>query len=162
MARLATLLVTVLAAVKAVAAIGQNATIGFEAAPGRYLLGDKSSAVKVLVDSSDWKGVKKVAKDLATDFGRVTGLNGTATAGGASCLPRSSNGTASGGIIIAGTIGKSKLIDSLISAGKLDVAAIKGQWEAFTSQLVGSPVAGVEKALVIAGEWKSSAGEICT
>ena len=152
MARIASLLVTVLVTVNAVAAIGQNATIAFEPSTGSYLLGDKSSAVRVLVDGSDWKGVKKVAKDLATDFGRVTGLNGTATAGGASCLPRSSNGTAAAGIIIAGTIGKSKLIDNLISAGKIDVTAIQGQWEAFTSQIVSSPVAGVEKALVIAGE----------
>ena len=54
-------------------------------------------------------------------------------------------------VIIAGTIGHSEIIDGLISAGKLDVAAIDGKWESFISQLVDEPVPGSAKALVIAG-----------
>lgn len=54
-------------------------------------------------------------------------------------------------VIIAGTIGSSNIIDSLISASKIDVSAISGSWESFTSTLVDSPLPGVSKALVIAG-----------
>ncbi|CZT52422.1 uncharacterized protein RSE6_13758 [Rhynchosporium secalis] len=59
--------------------------------------------------------------------------------------------SASKTVIIAGTVGKSSLIDSLIASGKLDPAAIKGKWEAFISEVVISPLPGVERALVIAG-----------
>ena len=54
-------------------------------------------------------------------------------------------------VIIAGTISKSSLIDSLISSGKLDVSPIAGKWESFISQVIVSPIPGVDKALVIAG-----------
>jgi len=48
-------------------------------------------------------------------------------------------------------VGKSKIIDDLVKAGKIDVSEIKGKWEAFVSTLVQSPVEGCAKALVIAG-----------
>jgi hypothetical protein len=54
-------------------------------------------------------------------------------------------------VIIAGTIGKSDVIDSIIASKKLNVAAIKGRWESFISEVVTSPLPGVDKALVIAG-----------
>lgn len=54
-------------------------------------------------------------------------------------------------MIIAGTIGNSRVIDGLVSAGLIDVSAVKGQWEAFTSQIVRNPVPGCSNALVIAG-----------
>lgn len=54
-------------------------------------------------------------------------------------------------MIIAGTIGHSKIIDDLISNNKLDVSEIEGQWESFTTKLVDSPIPGNSKAVVIAG-----------
>jgi hypothetical protein len=156
MDRFAKLLVFFLSLLGLATALGQKATVGFADGPGRLLLGDKARAVKVIVDGNDWKGVKKVAQDLADDFGRVTGLNGSAITGGASCLKklrkRNETTTATGGVIIAGTIGKSAIIDGLVSAGKIDVAATKGQWEAFSSQIVKDPLPGIAQALVIAGK----------
>jgi len=152
-----------------VAAIGQNAIVGFT--QGKFLLGSRRAAVHVLVDSSDWKGVVRVARDLAADFGRVTGLNGTVTVNANATVNATSAAwqkrspqfrppptqappaAAAGGTIIAGTIGKSPLIDQLIKAGKIDVSGVKGKWEAFTSQIVASPVPGVAQALVIVGEY---------
>lgn len=64
----------------------------------------------------------------------------------------SSNAPApSANAVFIGTIGHSALIDDLIAAGKLSVAAIQGQWEAYLAVVVTNPVAGVERALVIAG-----------
>lgn len=150
-----------------VLAIGQNATIAFNASAGSLQLATSSSPVRLLLDSADWPGVLRVADDLATDFGRVTGLNGTislANTGvssenastifnvtGQSGWNTSARNSSSSGAIIAGTITNSSLIKSLVDAGKIDVSAIEGKWESFTTQLVNSPVEGVEQALVIAG-----------
>lgn len=54
-------------------------------------------------------------------------------------------------VIIAGTLGSSDVITELVAAGKIDVSAISGKWEAFVSQVVESPLPGVEKAMVIVG-----------
>ena len=63
-------------------------------------------------------------------------------------------------IIIAGTIGKSKLIDELIKNKLIDVTTIKNKWECFTIQIIKkqpktrgskSPPWGVGGQLVIAG-----------
>lgn len=54
-------------------------------------------------------------------------------------------------VIIAGTIGSSQVIDSLISASKINVSAITNSWESFISTLVDAPLPGISKALVIAG-----------
>lgn len=43
------------------------------------------------------------------------------------------------------------MIDKLIESNAIDVSAVKGEWESFVSQVVKDPVAGTEKALVIAG-----------
>lgn len=53
--------------------------------------------------------------------------------------------------VIAGTIGKSELIDKLIASGKIDISDIKGKWEAFGLAVVDNPFPGVKKALVAYG-----------
>ncbi|MFD1539902.1 hypothetical protein [Nonomuraea guangzhouensis] len=57
----------------------------------------------------------------------------------------------SGEPVLVGTIGRSALIDGLVTAGKLDVAAIRGKWETSLQQVVENPMAGVSRALVIVG-----------
>jgi len=54
-------------------------------------------------------------------------------------------------VIIAGTIGKSSVIKSLVASGKLDIEDVVGKWEAFVSVVVNNPLPGVDQALVIAG-----------
>uniref|UniRef100_L7JPV2 Gylcosyl hydrolase 115 C-terminal domain-containing protein n=1 Tax=Pyricularia oryzae (strain P131) TaxID=1143193 RepID=L7JPV2_PYRO1 len=54
-------------------------------------------------------------------------------------------------VIIVGTIGRSNIIDNLVSSNKVDVSEIEGKWEAFVSQVVAEPIPGVARALVIAG-----------
>ncbi|KAF2840967.1 glycoside hydrolase family 115 protein [Patellaria atrata CBS 101060] len=155
-----------------VLAIGQNATIGFEAGNNSTLkLASHGSAVQIHVSKGDDPSVLRASNDLAKDFGRVTGTNGAvhlmdsgnSTVGNASAIfnvtgittfEMSSNGTV-GGHILAGTIGKSKMIDDLVAAGKIDVSNTKGQWEAFVSTVVSNPMPGVSQALVIAGKISS-------
>lgn len=54
-------------------------------------------------------------------------------------------------VVIVGTIGHSKVIDSLIKARKLNTSEVEGQWESFVSQLIDEPIPGCSRALVIAG-----------
>lgn len=55
-------------------------------------------------------------------------------------------------VIIVGVVGQSELVDGIIGAGKFDEAArLSGEWEAYAVKAVDAPVAGVGRALVIAG-----------
>ena len=54
-------------------------------------------------------------------------------------------------MVIIGTIGKGGMVDQLISAGKLNVSRVKGQWETFGISVVNQPFPQVKQALVIAG-----------
>lgn len=140
------LLASLLAFAIGTLAIGQPASLAFsETADGLKLAGT-GSAPTIVIDSKDWPGVTRTGNDLANDFGLVTGTKGK--------VATSTGGLSNAPVIIAGTIGKSPLIDSLVSAGKIDVSAIKGKWESFTSQLVANPVEGVSSALVLAGSDK--------
>ena len=127
-------------------AIGQPASLTFTETPGALKLGGTGSAPTIVIDAKDWAGVNRTAYDLANDFKLVTGSGGK--------VATSTSGLADAPVIIAGTIGKSPLIDSLVSGGKIDVSAIKGKWESFSSQLVANPVDGVSSALVLAGSDK--------
>ncbi|HEX8019123.1 glycosyl hydrolase 115 family protein [Mucilaginibacter sp.] len=60
-------------------------------------------------------------------------------------------------LIIIGTIGRSKLIQQLISAKKINVDKLKDKWEGYQVQVVKSPFKGVDEALVIAGSDKRGA-----
>jgi hypothetical protein len=145
-------------------------TVAFTAGNGT-LLASRSSPVQIHADAADWPGVLRAAHDLAVDFGRVTGVNGTLTATGTATANSSvifnvtginedwsvgsSNGTGyavSGpGTIIVGTIGNSSLIDGMIASGQLDVSAIEGKWESYISTFVDNIGNGTGPALVIAG-----------
>lgn len=145
-------------------AIGQQPTINTKG--HGMLLGSSDCAVTIIADRSDWPAVLRVANDLALDFGRVTGNNGSVTLRGDGPMMNASTimnvtGMTSfemqggkvecGGVIIAGTVGSSSLISDIVSSGKMDASAIEGQWEAYASALVNDPLPGVDRAMVIAG-----------
>lgn len=126
-----------------VAALGQAPIVNFDGADNALLLGSTQQAASIYVDPNEWPGVARAARDLAADFGRVSGLNATV-----------SNAT-SGMTIIVGTLGRSDLVDGLVAQGAVNVSAIDGQWEAFQSQVVAEPMQGVAEALVIVGEYSA-------
>jgi len=100
------------------------------------IIADNSPA-NLYVDPEDWKGVIRAANDLGDDIRKVSGVAAQVIES-QKIVP---------GSILIGTIGKSKIIDQLIKEGKIDVSAIKGQWESFLIQTV-------EKNLVIVGSDK--------
>jgi len=134
-------------------AVAQNAfAIGrtryIETTPGRlsFPLVGPNGAAPIVVDAADWPGVIRAVTDLQADIQRVTTLTPT--------VLRNANGRMPELVVIAGTIGKSALIDQLIREKKIDVSGIQGKWESFFLQTLDNPLPGVTNALVIAGSDK--------
>ncbi|MGE7204281.1 glycosyl hydrolase 115 family protein [Sphingomonas sp. NPDC019816] len=123
-----------------------KAAIGFAPRKGNFDITLAGGGITpVFVDAADWPGVRRAAKDLAEDIGRVTGTP-AALVSDAATLPRQ--------VIIVGTIGRSPLIDRLIASGRLDATGVRDMWEAFAVQTVANPLPGVAEALVIMGSDK--------
>ncbi len=125
--------------------LGQQKYIGTTVQPGSFAIVARGAASPIYVDSADYPGVIRAASDLQTDIARVTGVT-PAINNSKSSLPTYA--------VIIGAIGKSPVIDALVTAGKISVAAIAGKWESFLIQVVPNPLPGVASALVIAGSDK--------
>lgn len=93
----------------------------------------------------DYPGVLRVLKLFRTDIGTVTGATPEIVV---ETSPSEKE------IVLVGTLGKSPLIDELAQSHKIDVQGVAGQWETYLIQTVNKPMAGVERALVIAGSDK--------
>ncbi|KAK2071563.1 hypothetical protein P8C59_005975 [Phyllachora maydis] len=94
--------------------------------------------------TNDYWGVIRAAGNLALDFGLVTGTNYSLSNGVHGSAPASTRQQAR-------RRSPGRVIDALVSSGWLNVSAVKGNWESFTSQLVKNPVQGCPEALVVAG-----------
>jgi hypothetical protein len=115
-----------------------------QAAKKAFAIVANGKAAAIYVDSGDWTGVKRAANDLGDDVGKVSGTK--------SVVVEKSQYPVNGAILI-GTIGKSKIIDELIAAKKIDVTEVKGRWESFLIQTVDGNlvVAGSDKRGTIYG-----------
>ncbi len=107
--------------------------------PGDFVLADRLGVADVLFDLNDHEVVGVAATALARDVESVTGKT---------C---SLNEGSSPNAVVAGTIGKSELVDALIHDGRLDASEVAGQWESCLFSVVKKPFPGVDEALVIAG-----------
>lgn len=105
----------------------------------------------IIVEWDDFEGIHIAAKTLSDDFARVTGGQPNPIVHSTSPLSITKNA------IIIGSLNKSSIAKSLVQQQKLDVSAIQGKWECFTTQLVTHPYNGCEKALVIVGSDKRGA-----
>jgi len=95
-----------------------------------------------VIDAEDYPVVQLAANFFAEDVQRVCGSRPVVT----NAISDQAE------LIIAGTLGHSKIIDDLVAHGKLkDVDKIRGQWEATLLQVVKQPISGVGCALVIVG-----------
>lgn len=128
-------------------AIGQAGYVETTSRPASFPLVQAGAAAPLLIDSGDWAGVLRAARDLQADVNRVTGLTpALVTAWSAAAASRD--------VVIIGTLGKSPLIERLVSEKKLDVSSIAGKWESFFLQTVTNPLPGVARAVVIVGSDK--------
>jgi len=143
--KLVSLLISLVLLAPSLFALTTNSFVSPKSSKGSFPIVAKGKAASLWVDANDWPGVIRVAKDLQTDITRVSGANASLA-----------HDTAAAGkqIILIGTIGRSALIDRLVSEKKIDVSGVAGQWEATLIQVVANPLPGLERALVIAGSDK--------
>ncbi len=96
----------------------------------------------IYVDANDHEVCQIAADLLAGDIENVCGVK-----------PAVINdiNSASGNVIIIGTLGKSSVVDSLAAKSKINISDISGSWETFALETLKSPVASVDNALVIYG-----------
>ena len=109
---------------------------------GDFCIAQGNGTAPVYVDTNDFAGVLVAASNLRADVNRVTGHTPDLVHAEADL------GT---NAIIIGTVGKSRIIDELIQAGKIDVSSITNRWESYFTQAVPNPLPGVANALVIVG-----------
>ncbi|MDF1559674.1 MAG: glycosyl hydrolase 115 family protein [Bacteroidales bacterium] len=117
--------------------------ISAEKSAGSLALVSAGSCAPLCVSPGDWPGVMRALTDLQNDLSRVTGT-----------MPELITGKKVSGadvIIIAGTIGKSALVDRLVRKRRIDVSDIAGKWESYLIEAIDRPFPGVRKAIVIAG-----------
>ena len=95
-------------------------------------------------DTCDYKGVIRSIGDLQNDIDSVTGVKPKLLTFQASTEYE----------IVIGTLGKSKLIDGLVSSKKLDVKDLKGKWESFVITTIPNPKPNSKQWMVIAGSDK--------
>ncbi len=105
------------------------------------IAGAKNHAV-IVVEDQAYPVVQLAAHLFADDVQRVSGYRPVVTNAPAGA-PQ---------MILAGTLGRSALIDALAAGGKLKgLDQLKDRWEATVSQVVEQPFPGVDRALVIVG-----------
>ena len=98
-------------------------------------------ATPIFIGSNDAQVVAAVATMLSDDVKSVTGIK--------PAIRRVL--TASSYAIMAGTVGQSKLIDTLVVNHKIDTMQVAGKWETFCITIVDQPTADIERAVVIFG-----------
>lgn len=102
------------------------------------------SAVNIVIDNSDYEGVCLALNNLQHDIHAVCGS-----------MPVVSQ-QPQGECIIAGSL-QSELIQRLMAAGKINKKDLAGKREKYLLQVIDKPMAGVSRALVIAGSDKRGA-----
>ena len=94
-------------------------------------------AALFLVEETAYEGVRRIAEKVAEDVEKVSGFKPdiyTAVSGAEY-------------IVLCATLGKSPLIDQLVSQGKLEVSPIAGKWETYVTKVVEEPFEGVKRHL---------------
>ncbi len=108
------------------------------------IVGKDRTIATIRYDINDYKGVIRAIGDLQNDIDSVTGVKPKLITSGAFANYE----------IIIGTLGKSKLIDNLVSSRKLDTKDLKGKWESFVIATIKNSKPGEKQSLVIAGSDK--------
>ena len=109
---------------------------------GDFPLVTVQKATAIYYEKTDAEVVGIASTFLAGDIRRVTGRQ-PAVVTDEKHLQRN--------LVLIGTIGHNRLIDQLITDGKLDVGSIRNGWERFMLKTIEDPFPGVARALVIAG-----------
>lgn len=119
--------------------------VSSDPSPDAFPILSQGMATPVYISPDDHAGVIRASGDLCADVERVAGVR-----------PELKRANQAEGrfVIMVGTLGKSALLQQLVTQEKLDTHDISGKWEAFSISVVKDPFPGIEQALVIAGSDK--------
>lgn len=126
-------------------AVGDQKYISENKSESSFVIAENGKASVMLIDAKDDPGVIRAFNDLQEDIFRVSDIKPVLNTG----KVKDANN-----VIIAGTLGKSKLIDRLVSKNIIHADELKGKWEKFIIKTVKNPLPGIENALIIAGSDK--------
>lgn len=115
--------------------------VSLQASADVFALAAPGIQVPIYVNPNDFALVNKVVSLLQQDIEMVTGLKPVSSGK----IPSSKH------CIIIGSVEKSTLIKQLVQRKKININALKNQWEGYLLQSVSNPFPGVEEALVITG-----------
>ena len=96
--------------------------IGQEEYRGGFTLAAEGSAATICIDTCDARVVTIAAGLLADDVERLTGFRPQI---------QTSESLPEGPAVIAGTIGKSFLVDEFSKKGLIDTETLQGKWESY-------------------------------
>lgn len=111
---------------------------------GYFPLVTAEGAAAIYTDEKDYKVAAIAANMLADDIERVTGQRPAQNGEGKS-------------MILAGTLGKSRMIDGLVKRLKLDVSGIQGKWESFMITTADHPKTHTPLLLIIGSDRRGTA-----
>ena len=115
----------------------------------KFSIYSKNAVCTVLVEESAFKGVKMIAETHADDIELVCGRRPEVVS--------SLSDVNTPAVIIAGTVGKSDILESLSAEGKIDLNEVSGKREVFSLTVLKVPFADrpeIKEALIIAGSDK--------
>lgn len=110
---------------------------------------EKQHPAWILIEEEAYEGVKRIGHRVAEDILLVTGNRPEIVSEKSQCQ--------NAFVIVAATIGKSRILEEMEKAGKWNGAEIEGKREVYQMQVIEAPfldMPEVEKALVIAGSDK--------
>ena len=134
-------LLLTLVLVSAVMANAADTFVAFKSEGSSLAIAKKGQVLNIVYDAHEDEGVVMAVKSLQADLKAVTGVE---PAVGGQTAPQ---------CIIVGSP-KSETIQQLMSSGKIQKNDLQGKREKYLLQIVDNPVAGVSRALVIAGSDK--------
>ncbi|MBR1389169.1 MAG: hypothetical protein IJ569_06085, partial [Prevotella sp.] len=117
-----------------------------EAVTGYFPLVTAKNVTTICTDEHDYPVVGIAAQMLADDIERVTGQH-----------PAIGHGQPKNTAIVAGTLGKSQMIDGLVKSLKIDVSGIRGKWESFIIKTAKHPKTRAPLLLIIGSDRRGTA-----
>lgn len=123
--------------------------IAEDAQAGWFPLATENSVAVICTDASDFKVVDVASRMLADDVERVTGQR--------PILQKAKNLVGTAPMILAGTLGKSRLIENIVKSLKIDVSGIKGKWESCIVTTVRNPKTQAPVLLIIGSDRRGTA-----
>jgi hypothetical protein len=127
------------------AGLGESSSVVFSSEKDVLPLVTEQVATEFFAAETEWPGVIRTVRDFQADVERVSGVRPEVV----QKMPKDNSA-----VVLVGTLGKSAWIDELVRAGKINVDAIQGKWEAWITEVVERPFPGIDRALVIVGSDK--------